>query len=226
MDLSTVAGRAAAVAVVVSVLLWALREKCVVDALAQNKWLTRGVSVACVALGAAVADWLPDRALTFQTWLPVFVGAVPTTEFSYQWIVKSIGSLGSAKGPIIGAGCVLVALMIALPVPARAQTLGANAMLTGSGATKLAITASFEVGHIRGVDLWADGMTTDGGVGAGLSVPVLQVLQELGVGETVSWLPPVQALLEKVRGGACLVHTGGNFSGGAYVIYPIWGTSF
>jgi hypothetical protein len=127
-----------------------------------------------------------------------------------------------------GLLCVVLAaaLLGAWSMPVQAQSLNASAMLTGTGATKVAVTASLQVATVRGVDLFGDAMTTDGGVGVGLSVPVLQVLQEFGIGETVSWLPPVQAMLEKVRGGTCLVHTGGSFSGGAYVIYPIWGLSW
>lgn len=103
---------------------------------------------------------------------------------------------------------------------------GASAMLVKGGQTKLAVTMSWHLSTLQGCDLWADGFLVQGGVGGGLSTPVLQVLQRLAIGERLGWFPPVQTVLEGLRGGMAIVRTGGDYDGGAYLLWTVKAVRF
>ena len=97
MDLTQLVIRAGLVALVVPWLVELLKLPGCANALKDNKPLTRLVALVVVAVGAAIADWVPDRSLTLNTWLPVVIVSAPTAEASYAWITKSILGWAAAR---------------------------------------------------------------------------------------------------------------------------------
>jgi len=65
--------------------------------IAASKALARIVTLAVVAIGAFVADWAPDGTVTLATWWPVAWQGALGAEFSYQWLVKYVGSIGDPQ---------------------------------------------------------------------------------------------------------------------------------
>ena len=103
---------------------------------------------------------------------------------------------------------------------------GISAMLVNGGALKAPVTLSIPLVTVRECDIYGDLFATDGTVGGGLSTPVAQVLAEIGVLPNLSVVPGLGALSERLRGGVCVVRTGGSFSGGPYLLLPVKAWTF
>lgn len=74
--------------------------------IAASKALARVVTLAVVAIGALVADWAPDGTVTLATWWPVAWQGALGAEFSYQWMLKWVSSIGdSQKQRPVGMEC-------------------------------------------------------------------------------------------------------------------------
>lgn len=58
---------------------------------ANNKGVLRGIVLVVCAGGAFAATWGPDGEVTFAEWWGLFWPTVTTAEFSYQWVLKTLG---------------------------------------------------------------------------------------------------------------------------------------
>jgi hypothetical protein len=97
VDLTDLAIRAGAVALIGPWLVELIKLPKCAAALQDSKALTRLVALVVLCLGAFVADWLPDGAVTLKTWLPVVLLGAPAMEASYAWIVKALTGAVAAR---------------------------------------------------------------------------------------------------------------------------------
>jgi len=64
-----------------------------------SKAALRLVAVALVALGAFLNGWQPDGQITLQEWWRLFWPALAGVEFTYQWVMKYLGTI-NRKGSL------------------------------------------------------------------------------------------------------------------------------
>lgn len=82
--------RVVIISIVASIAAQIVKNSFIKNYLCKCTWLMRLIAVCIVALFALAADWQVDGIITANSWLTLFVPSIPTTDITYQWIIKSL----------------------------------------------------------------------------------------------------------------------------------------